>query len=204
MEFHDKVQQLRKHSQMTQEQLAQQLYVSRTAISKWESGKGYPNIDSLKSIAELFSVSIDELLSSDELIHLAETENKSNLDKLYYSIYCIIDLLMPLLIFMPLYGERDSTGFIRCVPLLSNRDLHTITRVFYMTPLILMALFGVIEVVIQRRNKDNGQHKAALYSLALHALTIIVFSMSQQPYAIFLVFILFLIKISVLFKKKHK
>jgi len=56
MDFNEKLQQLRKQNNMTQEQLAEQLYVSRTAISKWESGKGYPNIDSLKSISKLFSV----------------------------------------------------------------------------------------------------------------------------------------------------
>lgn len=204
MEFNEKLQQLRKHNQMTQEQLAEKLYVSRTAISKWESGKGYPNIESLKSIAELFSVSIDDLLSSDELIVLAETENRSNIDRLYNCIYWIIDILMPVLIFMPLYGERDSTGFIRSVPLLSNGDLPTITRIFYITPLVLMALFGAIEIIIERRNKDNEQQKATFYSLAIHVFAIIAFSMSQQPYVIFLIFILFLIKIIVLFKKMHK
>ena len=47
MEFHEKLQELRKKKGLTQEELAKELYVSRTAISKWESGKGYPNIDSL-------------------------------------------------------------------------------------------------------------------------------------------------------------
>ena len=40
MEFHEKLQQLRRQNNMTQEQLAQQLFVSRTAVSKWESGRG--------------------------------------------------------------------------------------------------------------------------------------------------------------------
>lgn len=70
LEFNEKLQQLRKQKDLTQEQLAEQLYVSRTAISKWESGKGYPNIESLKCLAKLFSVSIDELLSNEELITL--------------------------------------------------------------------------------------------------------------------------------------
>ena len=79
MEFNEKLQQLRTGKNLTQEQLAEQLYVSRTAISKWESGKGYPNIESLKCISKFFSVTIDELLSGEELITLAETENRSNL-----------------------------------------------------------------------------------------------------------------------------
>ena len=67
MEFNEKLQELRKQKELTQEELAEVLFVSRTAISKWESGRGYPNIDSLKAIAKFFGVTIDELLSGDEL-----------------------------------------------------------------------------------------------------------------------------------------
>ena len=62
MEFHEKLQELRKNKGITQEELAENLYVSRTAISKWESGRGYPSIDSLKAISRYFSVTIDELV----------------------------------------------------------------------------------------------------------------------------------------------
>ena len=51
LEFHEKLQELRKSRNLTQEELAEELYVSKTAISKWESGRGYPSIDSLKAIA---------------------------------------------------------------------------------------------------------------------------------------------------------
>ena len=76
MEFNEKIQELRKSKGLTQEELAEALYVSRTAISKWESGKGYPSIDSLKEIAKYFSVTIDELLSTDEVLTIAEKDNK--------------------------------------------------------------------------------------------------------------------------------
>ena len=62
MEFNEKLQELRKQKGLTQEDLAERLYVSRTAVSKWESGRGYPNIDSLKEISKYFSVSIDDCL----------------------------------------------------------------------------------------------------------------------------------------------
>ena len=48
MEFHEKLRQLRLQKGLTQEALAQSLFVSRTAISKWESGRGCPSIDSIK------------------------------------------------------------------------------------------------------------------------------------------------------------
>ena len=78
MEFNEKLQELRKAKGITQEELAASLYVSRTAISKWESGRGYPNIESLKAIAIFFSVSVDELLSSDEILNIAEEDCKQN------------------------------------------------------------------------------------------------------------------------------
>ena len=61
MEFHEKLQELRKQKNLTQEELSEILFVSRTAISKWESGRGYPSIDSLKAIAEFFGVTIKAL-----------------------------------------------------------------------------------------------------------------------------------------------
>ena len=92
MEFHEKLQELRKKRGMTQEELAEALYVSRTAISKWESGRGYPSIDSLKEISSLFSISIDELLSGDKLLSLAERENKSNMKSLCDLLFGIVDV----------------------------------------------------------------------------------------------------------------
>ena len=56
LEFNEKLQELRKNKGLTQEELAEALYVSRTAISKWESGRGYPNIDSLKEISNTRSL----------------------------------------------------------------------------------------------------------------------------------------------------
>ena len=77
MEFNEKLQELRKRRSLTQEELAEALYVSRTAISKWESGRGYPSIDSLKAIYRYFSVSIDELICSEEILTAAEDEKRA-------------------------------------------------------------------------------------------------------------------------------
>ena len=93
MEFNEKLQLLRKQQEMTQEQLAEKLFVSRTAVSKWESGKGYPNIDSLRNLAEVFSVSIDELLSGEELMEAAESEKRQTLRGMQGLMFCILVLL---------------------------------------------------------------------------------------------------------------
>ena len=77
MEFNEKLQELRKKNNLTQEELARSLFVTRTAVSKWESGRGYPSIDSLKAIAQFFSLTLDELLSSDEVLKIAKENQKS-------------------------------------------------------------------------------------------------------------------------------
>ena len=79
MEFNEKLQALRKSRGLTQEELAEALFVSRTAISKWESGRGYPSIDSLKEISKYFSVTIDELMTGEKLISIAKRNRKTNL-----------------------------------------------------------------------------------------------------------------------------
>ena len=71
MEFSEKLLELRKAASLTQEELAEAIFVSRTAVSKWESGRGYPSIDSLKELSRFFHVSIDELLGPDEIVAAA-------------------------------------------------------------------------------------------------------------------------------------
>lgn len=74
MTFGQKLKKLRNENNLTQEQLAEMIFVTRTAISKWETDSGYPSIDSLKAISNLFGIKIDELISDDDI------ENKKLLD----------------------------------------------------------------------------------------------------------------------------
>ncbi|KGE20256.1 helix-turn-helix domain-containing protein [Paenibacillus wynnii] len=62
MEFSEKMQQLRKQRGMSQEKLAEIIGVSRQAVSKWESGQSYPEMDKMLSLSELFNVSVDSLV----------------------------------------------------------------------------------------------------------------------------------------------
>jgi len=66
MKFSEKLQKLRKENKMSQEQLADQLEVSRQAVSKWESGQTYPEMDKLIAICKLFKCSLDDL-TNDEI-----------------------------------------------------------------------------------------------------------------------------------------
>lgn len=68
MEFKDKIQEIRKANNMSQERLAEKLNISRQAVSKWESGEGYPDTDNLVALGELFKISIDRLLKDDNCV----------------------------------------------------------------------------------------------------------------------------------------
>ena len=65
MALSDKLYELRKKIGLSQEQLAEQLDVSRQAVSKWESGKAVPESDTLISISEYFNVTLDYLMKED-------------------------------------------------------------------------------------------------------------------------------------------
>ena len=64
--FGDKIKLYRENKKMTQNEVADILGVSSATISKYESGALEPNIESLKRLAELFEISIDELLNDEE------------------------------------------------------------------------------------------------------------------------------------------
>jgi transcriptional regulator with XRE-family HTH domain len=106
MEFNEKLQELRKQKGLTQEELGEILYVSRTAISKWELGRGYPNIDSLKSMARFFGITIDELLSCDELLCVAEQDGKQKENRLRDWTFGLLDISILILLFLPFFAQN--------------------------------------------------------------------------------------------------
>ena len=66
MQFHEKLKELRKERGLTQEELAEKLHVSRSAIAKWENGLGLPSDDSVRDISEYFNVAREDLLADRE------------------------------------------------------------------------------------------------------------------------------------------
>ena len=75
MSFGDRLQAVRRGAGMTQEAFAQQLKVSRQAVSKWESSRGYPEIEKIIYICNHYGVSMDELFQ-DEVPHRPSAETK--------------------------------------------------------------------------------------------------------------------------------
>ena len=82
MLFNEKLKMLRKENELTQEQLAERLNVSRQAITKWESGDGTPDIENLKQISILFNTTIDELVKEDKAVKVETIKNYSYIEEL--------------------------------------------------------------------------------------------------------------------------
>lgn len=199
MEFHEKLQELRKSRSLTQEELAEALFVSRTAISKWESGRGYPSIDSLKEISSYFSVSIDDLLSGEQLIFIAEKENKSNLNSVCDLLLGFVDLFSLMLIFLPLY-PKPANGYIYSVNLFGYVDSNSFILRIYWALFISLTVTGIVKILMAYFKFEKGKKAVTSISVGLSIIAVLFLAMAREPYAITVTFLLLLIKGGLLYK----
>ena len=115
MRLADKLKEARKNAGLTQGELAEKICVSRQAITKWETGKGIPDVDNLKVISKVLNVSIDFLLDDEEELdktvikeqinledYVKEGKLRSKKDAVVYSKYPSADII-------PLLAKKKST-----------------------------------------------------------------------------------------------
>ncbi len=115
MEFCDKLKELRAEKSVSQTKLAADIYISRSAVAKWENGLGLPNDESLKLLSEYFGISIDEMLPDKPTAETIVSKNKT-IDQqkkviLGFSIGCAIGLFILAFIFIePLRNSLEHLG----------------------------------------------------------------------------------------------
>lgn len=202
MEFYEKLQQLRKSRKLTQEELAEVLFVSRTAISKWESGRGYPNLESLKQISLYFCVSIDDLLSSDKIIQLAQQESQQRLYNLCGFLYAVVDLFALMLIILPLYPETVG-GYVYSVNLWTYSQIAFYNKAIYWVLFIVLFLCG-FSGLIETYLKDKRTDLSIKISLFLSIVTVLYLSISTEAYATTLATLMMIAKFLLALKMNHK
>lgn len=200
MEFSEKLQLLRKQRGFTQDELANALFVSRTAVSKWEQGRGYPNIDSLKRIANLFSVSVDELLSGDELLTIAQDDNNRKERLLCDVVFGLLDISILLFFFLPLFGE-NSNGIIKSVSMFSLTEIAPYLKITYIGLISINIIWGIMTLSLQTCINHFWFILKANVSLILTAITTLIFIISSEVYAASLLFIFLIIKILLMIRK---
>ena len=112
MELGSQIKKYRAQLQLSQEELAEKVYVTRQTISNWETGKSYPDIHSLLLLSTLYNVSLDQLIKGDveamkEEIKVAEQRKFDH----YGKIYSILFITM-IISFVPLFHFLENTGLI--------------------------------------------------------------------------------------------
>ena len=198
MEFNEKLQRLRKQKGLTQEELANALFVSRTAISKWESGRGYPSIDSLKTISDFFGITLDDLLSADKVLTLAKEDTKQKETVFINTLFALLDISVLLLLFLPLFGKKSGSDVI-AVSLIAFENISPILKSAYYITVTAVPLFGIITLVLQ--NFAIIPPLKNIISLILTLSALILFIISSQPYAAVFMLTFTAIKAFLLIKK---
>ena len=192
MEFNEKLQELRKSRGLTQEDLAQALFVSRTAISKWESGRGYPSIDSLKSISRFFSVSIDELICQEEIISAAEEDKQSFARRTVSFIAAALDILTAILLFLPAFGNGDDSP--ATVSLFALTGVQAWAKFVFLIIIGITVLNGLFGMILIHFDRPVWNRHRLYTGMALSILGVAIFIAVRQPYAGILYFALLVIK----------
>lgn len=201
MEFNERLQRLRRCEGLTQEELAGRLNVTRTAISKWESGRGYPTVDSLKAISRYFSVSLDELLASDDVLGVAQAEAHEQVHRVRDVVFGLLDCGMLLLAVLPVFGSSVGGG-VQCVQLAALvGEKAPYVLIAYVCLIAVTSLLGIASLSLRACGKEAGFRARAVASCALGCATTLVFIATRQPYAATLAFAFCLIKTFLLVKR---
>lgn len=148
MEFGEKVKQIREERGMTQQTLADKLYVTRQAVSRWERGARYPELLTAKKIAIILDVSLDELLSGEELevsigkkpIPARPIENI--VQTILYTVVIIAYLLLCML---------DAYSFLQSNEAFGNMNTMTTISSYVIRFIYLIA--ATIGLILSVRNK---------------------------------------------------
>ena len=201
MEFNEKLQELRKQKGLTQEQLSEILFVSRTAISKWESGRGYPSIDSLKAISKFFSVSIYDLLSGEEILNIAQEDNNKKEKQFRSLIFGLFDCSLSLLFFLPLFGQKVG-GVIQEISLLGLTEIQLYLKIAYFIIVVGTIVLGIASLALQNYDCAFWSQNKNKFSLLFSIIGVFIFIISQQPYAAIYTFVFLIIKALMLIKQQ--
>ena len=112
MELGKQIKNCRQEANLSQEELAERIYVSRQTISNWENDKSYPDVHSLVLLGEIFQISLDKLIKGD-IERMREEIKKEEVAKLNYygTIYTVLFVVM-LVSVVPLVHWLGTLGFI--------------------------------------------------------------------------------------------
>ena len=156
-----RIQQRRKELNLTQQELADQLKVTNKAISKWETGEGYPDISILTDISSALKVSVDELLGSnvqtlssksdEEIDNVSKVVNVTDSVDLTLIYRMILSATVPLIYFLPFFRSQIYLFDIIEVDMFT---LHSGYEIIFQTPtnltsfIIVLNLYTILLIIL--------------------------------------------------------
>ncbi len=139
MELGGQIKRHRTRLGLSQEELADRIFVTRQSVSNWENGRTYPDLQSLLRLSDLFGLSLDELIKGD-IETMKEEINKLEIQKMnrWGGILALLMLTLMLLP-APLLKLLDTVGFL-----------------LVMAPLFLVGM--AVALKVEKIKKDNDVH----------------------------------------------
>lgn len=149
MVFGEKLKSMRQSSGWSQDELAEKLFVSRQSVSKWENNQNYPSIEIIIKISDLFGVTIDELLRSDEELTKKVIDDSKQLA--YPGLKVLFDLLFLLGVVL-LIIKLVVLGLNK----LAGMDIALLDRSWFwnFAPLVLMVGAGIGSGIVKEKFKE--------------------------------------------------
>lgn len=150
MKFHERVKYEREKKKLSQAELADKLHVTRQSVSKWETGGNYPSIEVLISISDLFEITLDELLRTDEELKEKVIRDSKQLAyprlKEFFDVVFIVGLLIIVM----------KLGILFCNKVL-GMDITILqdNKIFMFLPLALIIIGGVGADILKTKYKDD-------------------------------------------------
>lgn len=126
MSLGEKIKAMRQQAALSQEQLAEKLNVSRQAVTKWETGKGIPDIANLIAISDEFDVSLDELIKDDIAVKKKIISDSSS-KKWHILVIVYLVAITAYIIYFAIYHKIIMIGFL----------ISTLFMLFYETRIFI-------------------------------------------------------------------
>lgn len=169
MKFNENLKFLRKKEGLTQEELAEKLNVSRQSVTKWESGNAIPDIEKIKEIAYIFSISVDSLIG--------DIENKTP-NKLKKRIQDIGWFIFAILVFAVIVNISISEFLIKIIPNINYAIgiiiLMIILTFSIMIFLIKKYLMGNKEKIVNMLNNDKGKKERKKFIIKKYTFALLL------------------------------
>ena len=144
-------------------------------------------------------MSIDALLSSDEVLTIAQEENRQKEKRTKEQVFGLLDVSNVMFFLLPFFGQGGQAN-IETVSLLSLTGIATWLKTAYFVIMLGMIVCGFLPLVLQSRAETGWLRSKVKLSLSINACAVLLFIISRQPYAGGFLFIFLMIKILMLVK----